>query len=355
MNRSLVCMLFLLIHFASTFSIFPEKIIGLTENGHWETILICSLLEIAVLWFYLKALAVFPGENIIDICKRTVGSWGTRIIMLPFVLFLFFYFILLGYYEALEIKAVMLPKTPISASLLVFILLALYAAWKGIDVIVRASMVLFVIFIPFVLFSLAISIKNFDFHNMFPIWNASPAFLMKPDFYVSLLGNSGFLVIGMLSLDKPMQFRQILPIMLVVTLFALFTVYVPLLVFGREVAVNLQYPTLMASDTIDIEWVVFDWLPTFYSVSSGALNVFQASAMLWTMAKIIRLSYFQIREGWIVLSLSAILYILCLNISNMRALNDFLALNSWLCMYSIIFIPFIVAILAAKGQRRSKT
>ena len=354
MNRYLIFSLFLMIHVSSFFSVFPEKMIAATAAGQWEAILFGCLLELFALWLYLKALAAFPGKNLVEICSETAGKWGTRIIVLPFVLFLFFYLILLVYYEATEIKAVVLPKTPLSATLFVFILLTAYAAWKGIHAIVRAGAALFFLFMPFVLFSLFISLENYDIRHAFPIWDPTASFLAKPDFYVGLLANSGFLILGMLPLDKPLQLRSILPVMLPVAAFGMLTVYAPLFIFGHETAKNLQYPALMASDTVDLEWVVFDWLPTFYVVSASSISVLQASVLLWMLSKLLRLLFLSVDEKWIVVGLSVVVTFLSLRISNVHRLNEYFALNSWFCLYSLVCIPIILAVLAKIGRRRAK-
>ncbi|UPK46831.1 GerAB/ArcD/ProY family transporter [Paenibacillus pabuli] len=352
MNKAHMLTLFVLLHLASIFAIFPERIISATSKGHWIPITILFVTELVVLWLYLKALSQFPGKTVVDICNESLSKWGTRLIVLPLLIFLYIELFLLMYFQSGEIKAVLLQRTPPAATGALFILICFYAVWKGLHVIIRASIGLCILLMPFILFSMLISVQNFRISYIFPIWDNEMSFFSNLDFYVCTVILAGFLFLGMIPSKQRISFGKAAAAVSVIFVFALGSVYVPLLVFGQETVVHLQYPMLMASDTIDLEWVVFDWLPSFYVVASSALGVLKVSVLLWILVSLLQQLFIpKINRLWILSLTGVSLYLVSLWIPNMNALNSYLYLNVYFCVYSVLAFPIIV-FLAAQWRRK---
>jgi spore germination protein KB len=352
MTKPMVVMLFIQLHLTAMLSIFTVRILEATNKAHWEAILLGCVLETLLLWIYLKGLSKFPGKNIIEMISETAGKWMARLLLLPFAVFLFFHLTLLGRYQIFKINVVLLQDTPLWVTTLLYVAIPFYAACKGLHVIVRMSVALFILYVPFVVFSLFISLHNFDFHNLFPIWDPKMSFLARPSYYPSLIAFSGFLFLGMISLDKPFKPSKLLPVMIILALFYLSVVYVPLLVFSQETAINFAYPNVLASDTIDLEWVVFDWLPTFSVVSSTGLGILEASVTLWMATTIIRKLFLPIREIWIASIFTGAMFILTLLIKNNMDLDRYLSWNSILGLYSMLALP-LASLLSGLSKRRA--
>ncbi|CQR55282.1 GerAB/ArcD/ProY family transporter [Paenibacillus riograndensis] len=353
MNKIQTLTLFVLLHLTSIFAFFPERIIAATSKGHWMAITFLFAVELGILWVYLKALSLAPGKTVIDICREAMGTWITRLIMLPFMAFLIIELVMLTYYQAVEIKVVLLQRTPVAAISALFVMLCMYGAWKGLVVMVRASLGWIFLFMPFILFSMFISIRNFRFDYIFPLWDADLSFLFRSDFYVGTVIFAGFLFLGMTATKTKIGFGKAAAAVGIVYLFAIASVYIPLLIFGQETVLHLQYPMLMASDTIDLEWVVFDWLPSFYVVSSSGLGVIKVSVLLWMLVAILqRLFAPVVNRRWILSVVSILLYLACLWIPNSGTLNSYLYVNSYFCLYTTIGFPVIVYFAAR--QRRKK-
>lgn len=343
MTKPMVVMLFIQLHLTAMLSIFTTRILESTSIGHWEAIVLGCVLETLLTWLYLKGLSRFPGKTVIEILSESAGMWTARILLLPFVVFLFFHLTLLNRFQVFKINVVLLQETPLWAITLLYVVLPVYAACKGLHVIVRMSTALFILYIPFVLFALFISAHNFDFHNLFPLWDPKLSFLSKSAYYPSLLAFSGFLILGMLALDKPFRLSRLMPVMLILAFFYLSVVYVPLLIFSQEVAVNFQYPNVLASDTIDLEWVVFDWLPTFSVVSSTGLGILEASTTLWMAVTLIQKLYAPLSTKWLAAILTLIMFILSEGIGSVADLSHDLTLISIPGLYSMLVIPVAVA------------
>jgi len=356
MTKPMVVMLFLQLHLTAMLAIYTVRILEITPGGHWEAILAGCLLEALLIWVYLKGLSRFPQKTIVDLLSEGAGKWGARLILLPFAVFLFFHLALMNRYQVFKINVILLQDTPLWAITLIYMVLPLYAASKGILVIVRMSVAMFIIYIPFVFFSLFISIRNFVIHNAFPLWDPGMSFLAKTEFYPSLIAFSSFLFLGMLPINKPFKSSSFLLSMLLLAVFYLSAVYVPLLIFGQETAVNFQYPNVMASDTIDLEWVVFDWLPTFSVVSSTGLGILQASIVLWMATTLIRKLFLpaalRLKEGWIAMFLSIAVFIVSMLITNNQQLDYSMTLCSIPGLYSMLVIP--LACMLSGLRRKNK-
>ncbi|MFC4306935.1 GerAB/ArcD/ProY family transporter [Cohnella boryungensis] len=355
MSKARTLILFFLLHLASVFAIFPERMMAASSTGHWMAVSLLFVIELLVLWLYMKGMSFFPGKTVADICSEALGKWGAGLVALPILFFLMLEVILLTYYETVEIKAVLLQRTPVLATSALFVLLCLYAAWKGLAALIRVSIGWFFLFMPFILFSMLISVKNYRFHYIFPIWNGSLTFLFDPDFYVGSVMFAGFLFLGMTSPGSRIGFKGATATMGVLFVFALASVYIPLLLFGQETAVRLQYPLLMASDTIDLEWVVFDWLPSFYVVSSSALGVLKVSVLLWMLVSFLHRLFMPKADSRLILAIACIgLYISCQLIPNADRLNHYLYLNSYFCLYTTIGFPIIVFLAAQWNRKKAR-
>jgi len=356
MNKSQPLILFFLLHLASVFAIFPERMMAASSTGHWIAVSVLFIVELLAVWLYLKAMKPFPDKTVADICCDALGRWGAAFTVLPILFFLLLELILLTYYQTVEIKSVLLQRTPAAATSALFVFLCLYGAWKGLAVLIRASIGTFFLFMPFILFSLLISIKNFKFPYIFPLWNGSMSFFLDPDFYVGTIIFAGFLFLGMTSSDNRIGYGQAAAVLGILFVFALASVYIPLLLFGQETAARLQYPLLMASDTIDLEWVVFDWLPSFYVVSSSGLGVLKVSVLLWMLASLLQRVFMpKANNKWIVAIVGIVLYASCQLIPNAGTLNNYLYLNSYFCLYSTIGFPVIVYLAAQWSRKKAKS
>ncbi|WP_339278593.1 GerAB/ArcD/ProY family transporter [Paenibacillus sp. FSL W8-1187] len=343
MNKFQTIILFFLLHLASIFAIFPERMIASASKGHWMPVAIIFLAELLVLWLYLKAMSKFPEKTVMELCSDAIGKWGAGLIVLPLLVFLFLEVVLLTYYLSSEIRTVLLPETPAYATSAIFVAICFYGAWTGLAAMIRASMGWFILFMPFILFSLLISIGNFNFHYIFPVWDSQFSFLLRPDFYVGTIIFAGFLFLGMTPSHLRIRFGTAAALVGVIFLIALTSVYVPLLIFGQETAIHFQYPMLMASDTVDLEWVVFDWLPSFYVVSSSGLGLIKVAVLLWMFTSMLKQLYLpKAKSRWILAVVCLFLYAASQWIPNIMALDKFLYINACLCLYSTVGFPIIV-------------
>ncbi|MCU6791326.1 GerAB/ArcD/ProY family transporter [Paenibacillus sp. WQ 127069] len=352
MNKNLVLILFLLVHLSLFFYLYPVNIIEAATKGSWEPILVGFLLEALLTGVYLKGLSAFPGKDIVDIFTGVSGKWIARAMLVPYFIFLFVNFNVAHRMELDSVNVVLLPKTPMLFLLLLYGI-PFYAAWKGIQSIARGAVIVSVFGVPLILFSLMSGIKNFSFQQIFPLLDTHMTFFSKTQFYSALFAHTGFLFLGMIGLKDKVSMRYIIPVLMMLSFFGLCAVYVPLLIFGPEAIIYLRYPVVLTSDTVDMEWVIFDWLPTFFIISTIAVSMVEAAVSFWIMTTLLQKLFSFRKRGVAIIGLGILSYVFSAMIVNTDWLDRLNSWNTIFCLYSILVIPMMVWMMSSKYRRNS--
>lgn len=350
MNNKALLTMFVIVHLSMYFYIYPVKMIESTSKGHWEPIVLGFILELCCVWVYVKGLASFPGKDLVDICKEVSGTWMARLLLIPLIVFLFLDSNFTHSYEMESISILLLPNTPTYFILLLYII-PLYVAWKGYDAISRGGMVVFICVFPLVVFSLISAMSNFDFNNIYPILDTRMSFFKKPTFYSAFFVHASFLFLGLVKMKRRLPFRQITSMLGILLIFAMSSVYVPMLIFGQESIIYFRYPNVLTSDTIDSEWIVFDWLPTFFVIAMIALSMVAAAVSFWMMSTLIEKLFLKKNRGIAVLIVGILSYFFSCYLDNIDKLGKYTTLNTILCFYCIIGIPLAIILMGLRVRR----
>ncbi|MDQ0872868.1 spore germination protein (amino acid permease) [Paenibacillus sp. V4I3] len=353
-NKISVYLTFITVHFGLIFFIYPEKIFESTSKGHWEAILIGCLLEGTMMWIYLRGLSSFPNMTIVEICKQVLGPWLSRILLIPIMLYFLATLALVSRVYSEMMTIVFLPKTPIWA-LLCFIFLSLFAAWYGIKTVLRTSVIISVLFIPWIFAALISSMSNFDIRNASPIWNTNFDFFKHPAYYSSFFAFSGFLFLGMIHpyFRNVARSRKVF-ILLMAGLFPLYlaSVYIPLLIFGQETVIQFQFPLHTGMDTIDMSWSIFERMTLFYTTSMIAFLIVYSSVLIWILAEMFRSIVVPLSNRWLSVIITIIAYFLSFLIPDWYETEHLIWLDTGLRAYSIFVFPVVIGIIGALQRRR---
>lgn len=353
-NKISVYLTFITIHFGLIFFVYPEKIFESTSKGHWEAILIGCLFEVIVMWIYLRGLASFPNMTIVQICKQALGPWLSRILLIPVMLYFLATLVLISRVYSEMMTIVFLPKTPIWA-LLCFIFLGLFTAWYGIGTVLRTSVIISVLFIPWISAALSSSMLNFDIRNAFPIWNTTFDFLKHPAYYSSFFAFSGFLFLGMIHpfFRNVARSRKVF-ILLVAGLSPLYlaSVYIPLLIFGQETVIQFQFPLHTGMDTIDLSWSIFERMTLFYTTSMIAFLIVYSAVLIWIIAEMFRSIVVPLANKWLSVIITLIAYFLSSLVPGWSETEQLIWLDTGLRAYSIFVFPVVIGIIGALQRRR---
>lgn len=353
-NKISVYLTFITIHFGLIFFVYPEKIFESTSKGHWEAILIGCLFEVIVMWIYLRGLSSFPNMTIVQICKQALGPWLSRILLIPVMLYFLATLVLISRVYSEMMTIVFLPKTPIWA-LLCFLFLGLFAAWYGIGTVLRTSVIISVLFIPWISAALSSSMLNFDIRNAFPIWNTTFDFLKHPAYYSSFFAFSGFLFLGMIHpfFRNVARSRKVF-ILLVAGLSPLYlaSVYIPLLIFGQETVIQFQFPLHTGMDTIDISWSIFERMTLFYTTSMIAFLIVYSAVLIWITAEMFRNIVVPLSNKLLSVIITLIAYFLSSLVPGWSETEQLIWLDTGLRAYSIFVFPVVIGIIGALQRRR---
>ena len=120
------------------------------KQDAWIVILVALLIGLVFIWIYTELQNLFPSKNYVEIIIAILG----KKIGIPLALLYAAYWLWPAARNLREfgelISMTLLPETPLSVILFIFILISLYALLKGVEVIARTSEII----MPLIAFSM---------------------------------------------------------------------------------------------------------------------------------------------------------------------------------------------------------
>ncbi|WP_199620306.1 GerAB/ArcD/ProY family transporter [Paenibacillus alkalitolerans] len=286
MNKPLsLAVTFIYIHLSMSFFLFPEYLLNGTDRAFWQPLAINALIQLAFLLLLICGLRKFPEHDAIDIVNPTGKIWSF-VLFVPLAMQFFSCAVIMvrGHSELVSIT--FLPLTPVWLITLLFIIIALYGALCGLRTIFRASLIIAAFCIPFVCFSLLTAAKLFDVNNLFPLWDGSFSFVFKRQYYRTFTLYAGFLFLCFVPAVTPVRIRWIAGAWGVFVVILLYSVYMPVLIYGSESAATLRFPVIAAMDSVEVPWLIFDRITMIYSVCTMIFVFLYISIMIWSVGHI---------------------------------------------------------------------
>ncbi|AOH53561.1 hypothetical protein ABE28_004290 [Peribacillus muralis] len=340
-QRIQIAAVFIIIHLSFGYVVYPNLIYMLTETAHWEVIICQCLLQLILIWVYMKGLNYFPAQNVIDIYLK-MGRWAAIIFLTPFAINLIVLASLNNRIHTEVIISIFLPRTPYWAILVLLFFISVYTALKGLGTILRSAIFIFLFVIPLVVLNIFSSSVNFNIHNVTPGLNLPPKFLLEMKFFY-LLGFSSFLFLGFIASKTKLLFRQLFAAWVIVTLLSLSIVYIPLFIFGQDTVVTLKNPFLESMDSIDISWFSFNRQAIFFGVLLVGLVILTNSVLFWMIGTIMQKVYKWNASYWIS-AFSFIALIIALVVPNKNLLEKYFLWSSGAQAFFMIIIPITIFI-----------
>ncbi|WP_435171940.1 GerAB/ArcD/ProY family transporter [Paenibacillus glycanilyticus] len=344
-------------HLGLIFFLYPIDVIESTNEAHWMPVLFGFLFHLAIIAVYLKALNYFKGQNIVNILmnKNKFFAW---VVLLP-ALFYMSWIIVLAVRAFSEVLSIaILSNTPLWILMLLFLSVPGFMVLHGqIGGLLRLSVLLSFLFVVPVVFVMATSFQNIDWHYLFPLWPAHGAFsfLAHSAFYKSLFAyTGGFLLLGFLPSYAEFKSRAIYAGSLILLPAYLIAVYVPVLTLGEETTRQLQFPYLFIVDTIEINWLMFDRINVFLLLSLVAFGMFFISLTFWQILCVIRLGMKDISPNYLVPGLIVVVFLVCLCIPDWKTTDKLFQWNTSLRLYVAIATPILLLITGWVHAKKSK-
>lgn len=149
----------------------PNTLAETMGNKGWIGILISGILTLPILAIINQLFKQNPNKDFFEIGEETLGVILFTICKFVFLAYLIVFLAYIARNMGELIKAFLLPSTPTSVIILLFILSTSYIACYEIDVITRMGYLLYPIIIIFAIIIVLISLPQADFTNLLPISN----------------------------------------------------------------------------------------------------------------------------------------------------------------------------------------
>ncbi|TDL72816.1 hypothetical protein E2R56_16640 [Rhodococcus qingshengii] len=332
--------------------LYPKLVISMTEGGHWAVILTQGMLQMVFILIFKKGLDYFPKKDVIDIFRQ-MGKWVAFILLVPlaFVLTSIVGFGLRAHSD--QFIMIFLNRTPNWVVLALFVFISAFGAIKGLETMLRSSVLVFIIVNLIILFIAFTMMINLDFHNALPAWPSSLGFLWNGKF-IYLTGFSPLLFLGFVPQENNMKYGHLFLVWTYVTFLILLIVYLPLFIFGRETAVTLRSLVVDALDTVDLYWFFFSRQSMFFGISLISFTIFLNAGMLWQIGQIMQkiFNWQRTKPSYWILAFSLIAFLMGVFVPNEDMVEKLVYLTTGAHAVLMIFITFFTLIYGILNRRR---
>jgi spore germination protein len=279
--------------------------VGESAGNDMIWVILLSGVVVAILVYLITRLCQrFPGMTLVQFAPYILGSrkrkWVGYVISFPFLLMVALFFVM-GTASVVRIfgetvVTTMLPRTPVEAVMLIFLLAAAIGAGSDLGVIAKLNEFLFPItLIPFLSMIYAL-FQSGEITNILPLFQLDPMVLPK-----ALMGGAfafaGFQVVMIFSgfYQQPEKMKKANMIsILAITISYWYLCAISLSVFGIDEVKNLMFPVLEVAKVVKMEDILFEriesailsiWLVAGYT---SVVNLF--SALVQIIIEYFRLS-----------------------------------------------------------------
>lgn len=279
--------------------------VGESAGNDMIWVILLSGVVVAILVYLITRLCQrFPGMTLVQFAPYILGSrkrkWVGYVISFPFLLMVALFFVM-GTASVVRIfgetvVTTMLPRTPVEAVMLIFLLAAAIGAGSDLGVIAKLNELLFPItLIPFLSMIYAL-FQSGEITNILPLFQLDPMVLPK-----ALMGGAfafaGFQVVMIFSgfYQQPEKMKKANMIsILAITISYWYLCAISLSVFGIDEVNNLMFPVLEVAKVVKMEDILFEriesailsiWLVAGYT---SVVNLF--SALVQIIIEYFRLS-----------------------------------------------------------------
>ncbi|MFA9379545.1 MAG: endospore germination permease [Acetanaerobacterium sp.] len=164
-------LLFACAAFVQGSSLLTSLFVGVLRQNSWLGVVTAYLLTLPILWIYLALLSRHPGKSLIEINDIVYGRIFGKLFS-AFYIFYFFSLIALNAYDVYSfVIGYMMPNTPPEIIALLFVLLPILAARKGVEILVHiAPLICIIQLISLPLFAF-LQLNDMNPSNLLPLFN----------------------------------------------------------------------------------------------------------------------------------------------------------------------------------------
>lgn len=284
---------------------YTVKILG--QCAYWGILIAAIIAALGLGVIYLLARR-FPGQSLIEQGKSILGNFAGTVTGLAYLAFILLMLAMLNREISNQISLYFLNRTPISVTVLIYLLTGVFIASRGIETITRAASFVMIMTMSLLLILLVIGFHNVTWSNLLPLFNPDPLKYLQ----AGKAALQNFLILGLVALVLPYlkpldsfpRFAggSVLVLLLFYLLFTIGTIGV----YGSEFSLRFAYPTVEFLHVIDLRQVLLEqagmvasitWLTMIlmgtafihYSVALGLsklIPIFTYKQFVWFIAPI---------------------------------------------------------------------
>jgi Spore germination protein len=323
MSRGIsIAALFLVLQYGMFMFIYPQSIIQSQQSGHWLAIVLGWLVQGVLLRLLVGGLSADKS----DLLARFVhaGGWLRLCLVWPLMLvnLVTIAVVIRGHSQILSI--LYLPNTPLWVLFALLLATSVGIAYAGRDSLLRLSLLIWCFGFPLIVLS-NIAVANFVHPRLALPIEPSLAFMDKPTILpVFFVFSNVFGLIGFFGPLTTNAKRWLWGAWAFSIFFFLLNVYIPLSVFGEEVAVHLRFPLITALDGVRVNWFFFDRISLFYVMAIMFSTLLNVSGLLWLNRAMTVKSPFLPRRAADPLVMAVLAIVIACFIPNLEALERML-------------------------------
>ncbi|MFC3801091.1 GerAB/ArcD/ProY family transporter [Cohnella sp. GCM10012308] len=350
-----VIVMCLITHMGLIFFLYPADIIASLSVGHWSAVLLGFIVHIGMIAIYTKGLSYCAPRNVIDLFQDA-GNIFAFLLLLPLALYFVMMIIITVRAYAEIVTVIFLGNTPLWTIMLLFLAVSTLISLWGVESLFRTAMLVALLFFPFLILVIVLSFQNADWHYLLPLIDrkaASFSYVLHRPYLQSMFAFvGGFLFLGFIPAHVPYQRRKIVLFSFVLLPFFLISVYVPLLTFGENTASKFPFPFIMAVDTVDVSWLMFDRVTMFFMISLLCFVILFLALVMWEMLLLLRCVLPAVKAPVASALLAVFVFIVCLSVPNWSAVEQMFWWNTYLRLYAAFVIPLVTFALGFSRRRK---
>jgi spore germination protein KB len=334
----------------------PSMSIRVAGQNAWISLLLpATLYGMLVVWVTTKLALRFPGRTFGEYTQEILGIWPARLVWIMYLLYLASLLIVIVREFGNVLSTAFMPETPMVVFSLTLLLLALYAALGGPEVICRVNQFILPILLATLILMLFFLAKEVEPARLLPFMEEGLWPVLKGAKVASAFRGEVFVLMWLVYyLDEPskstgrgMQAVIFLGVLLMLDVMSIITV------MGRELASLEVFPTLSMTRYINIGYFLnrVEGLAMIVWVTGVVIK----SSILFYVAMDLAQDTFRVRNRWYIVPplvaglLAVAVYGFKNDLQVVWYLGTVFPLSSWLFQLGIPSLLLLIAWLRKKG------
>lgn len=230
-----------------------------------------------------------------------------------------------------------------------------YIASHGLESIFRTCFLIGILFLPLLTFVLLTAFQNADWRYVLPFFDVDFSFVTKLSYQQSFFAfTGGYLFLGFVQPYFTFKRKAVIYAALALIPVFLLAVYIPIFTFGQATASTFLFPFVVAVDTLDIDWLMFDRVTVFFLLSVVTFIMLLTSTILWKTSRVLHQFAPRVKPFYLIMALTVVVFISCMFIPDWNDLGFLFKWNTYLRFYTLLSIPTAIYYFGYRLKRKMR-